>query len=53
MKCLITNSCKYKNLCCGKCRRTACEDRCKDNFEKCKYFENTKVEIREHKEKGE
>lgn len=38
MKCLISNLCKDKSLCCSFCNEKRCADRCKDDHSKCKYF---------------
>lgn len=51
MRCLISNYCKFKNLCCAKCKRKACEDRCLDNPDTCKYHEKVKIDLKIYDDK--
>lgn len=44
MKCIITNSCKYKNLCCNFCDVKDCEDRCSDKHKHCRFFEDEEID---------
>lgn len=52
MKCLIPNSCEDKQLCCAFCKKKRCAERCRDNYEGCRYFDAEKYE-REEKTESE
>lgn len=50
MKCLIKNSCKYKNLCCAKCKKKNCPTKCLDSPDNCKYFEDIRIDLKIYNE---
>lgn len=41
MKCILTNSCVDRNLCCSYCGDNKCDQRCKNNPNECKWFEKS------------
>lgn len=53
MRCVLSNSCTDRALCCNFCENKRCKDRCKDEHEKCKYFEiePPKTEVEQPQEK--
>ena len=50
MKCLISNSCEDKQLCCAFCKKKRCPERCQDDHEGCRYFDAEKYEREEKME---
>lgn len=46
MLCYWSSSCKYKCLCCNECPKKDCPDRCLNNKNKCNYFIDVKVNIK-------
>lgn len=44
MQCMIPNTCADRALCCNFCGNMQCPVRCKDDHEKCKYFEREQYE---------
>ena len=50
MKCILSNLCKRKHLCCNYCEIKTCDDRCYDNCKKCKWFNDKSLTEKELEE---
>lgn len=48
---MIPSDCKDNGLCCNFCKKSQCSVRCKDDFKKCKYFDDVSYD-RETEEKA-
>ena len=51
MQCVIPNTCADRALCCNFCKKLQCRSRCKDDFRRCKYFDDVTYD-REAEEKA-
>ena len=47
---MIPNTCADRALCCNFCKKSQCTVRCKDDFRRCKYFDDVTYD-REAEEK--
>lgn len=50
MKCVLTNLCENKLLCCNFCKVKKCWQRCIDDHKKCNWFEDASAETASIKE---